>query len=423
MSGARCSSPLRLALGALLLGLAVGCAAAPRGERPEPVVGFDYELPPGEYGIVPLPPGEPMPDFSIGWRHRDRLLEAVDHSLAYLDKPSSREFFPADPEGRITHERMRASLERFRELLTTSTSQEELREALAREFEVWVARGRGGSGDVYFTAYGTPILEGSLEPAPGYEHPLYRVPPDLEKGPDGAILGRRLPDGTLAPYPTHAELLRSGQLDGLELVWLKDPFDAYVAQVQGSAVVRLPDGSLYEVGYAGKNGHPYRSIGRILVEEGKIPANELSLARLQRYFDEHPEEVDRVLPMNPSFVFFQEAAGGPYGCLGQPVEPLHSIATDKEVFPRAGLAYVECWLPDFTDDGRLVQRPFRFFALDQDRGGAIRSAGRCDVYLGLGDDAMERAGRVWTRGRLYYLLLKSPSSLAASAGRPRRSET
>lgn len=399
---------------AILLAAGAACAAPPAPQ--ETVSPYDYELGAGQVGLVPLPPGEPWPDFSIGWQMREELVEAASRSLVYLSKPSSQTFFPYGEYGEISHAHVVASLEGFREVLETSGSAEEFLRRLHDDFEVWVARGSSNTGDVFFTGYGTPILDGSRTPDEVHRYPLYAKPDDLDKDErTGEILGRRLPDGSHTPYWTTAELLASGALAGKELVWLANPFDAYIAQVQGSAVIRLPDGGLYEVGYAAKNGHEYRSIGLLLVEEGKIPKNRLSLQALRDYFAAHPEEADRVLPMNPSFVFFQASAGGPYGCLGQKVTALHTIATDKEVFPRAALAYVEVRLPDFAADGSVVQRPHRFFALDQDRGGAIRSAGRCDVYMGLGDEAMARAGQVASRGRMYYLFLKPGRSGVAKA--------
>ncbi len=399
-------SPTAAAAAALSCAVISACATVPAGPAPA-ASPYEYELAAGEVGIVLLPPGEPWPDFSIGWQMREQLLDASDRSLAYLAKPSSQDFFPYGAGGEITHERMVRSVERFRAVLDESRSAEDFLQRLNQDFEVWVARGRSNTGDVYFTGYGTPILDGARERSGPYQHALYKKPDDLEKDPKtGEILGRRMPDGSHAQYPAAAEILESGMLAGQELVWLVNPFDAYIAQVQGSAVIRLPDGSHYEVGYAAKNGHEYQSVGMILIEEGRIAQHELSLQKLRDYFAAHPAEADRVLPMNPSFVFFQESTGGPYGCLGQPVTAMHSIATDKDVFPRAALAYVETRLPDFAPDGALVQRPHRFFALDQDRGGAIRSAGRCDVYMGLGDDAMARAGHVSSRGRMYYLFVR-----------------
>lgn len=393
-------APFRALAPALLVAALGACATT---QQEGLVDDYTLELPPGQLGLVPLPSGEPWPDFSIGWPIRTQLVPAIDYSLTYLSKPSSQQYFPY---GTISHDRMVRSLERFREVLLSSTSAEDFLQTVRDEFEVWVSRGRSNTGDVLFTGYGTPIFTGSRERTATYQYPLYGLPDDLVKAPTGEILGRRTASGDLVPYWTARELRDSGRLDGLELVWLADAFDAYIAQVQGSAIIDLVDGSRVEVGYAGKNGHEYRSVGQILIDEGKIRKSELSLARLRRYFRENPAEVDRVLPMNPSFVFFQETTGGPFGCLGQPVTEMRSIATDKSVFPRAGLMYVEVRLPDFAPNGTLVQRPQRFFALDQDRGGAIRSAGRGDIWMGLGDDAMERAGHVLSRGRMYYLFLK-----------------
>ncbi|MCH2100567.1 MAG: MltA domain-containing protein [Planctomycetes bacterium] len=364
---------------------------------------YTLELAPGQLGLVPLPKGSAWPDFSIGWPIREHMVDAADASLTYLSKPSSKGFFPYGP---ISHDRMVRSLKRFRKLLETSPSAEVFLNGLRNEFEVWVARGGSNTGDVLFTGYGTPIYQGSRTRSSVHQYPLYKLPGDLVKADNGDFLGRRTASGNIVPYYTHRELVEGNHLVGQELVWLSDAFDAYTAQVQGSAMIDLPDGTRLEVGYAGKNGYDYKSIGQLLIDEGKIRKSELSLARLRRYFRENPNEVSRVLPMNPSFVFFQETPGGPYGCLGQPVTEMRSVATDKDVFPRAGLMFIEVRLPDFAPHGGLVQRPERFFAFDQDRGGAIRSAGRCDIWMGLGEDAMERAGHVLSRGRMYYLFLK-----------------
>ena len=373
------------------------------GPKPETVEDYTVELAPGELGLVPLPSSVSWPDFSIGWPIRSELLKSTDYSLTYLSKPSSKGFFPY---GTITHKRMVDSLERFRTLLLSSESGDTFMDSLKDEFEVWIARGRSNSGDVLFTGYGTPIFKGSKKRTSTHQYPLYSMPPDLVKGPAGEILGRKTASGQTVPYYSHAELIQNHHLDGHELVWLSDAFDAYIAQVQGSALVEFSDGSQMEVGYAGKNGHEYKSIGGVLIEEGKIKKSELSLSKLQQYFRDSPTEVRRVLPKNPSFVFFKASPGGPFGCLGQPVTAMRSVATDKDVFPRAGLLYIEVRLPDFSTSGSMVQRPHRFFAFDQDRGGAIRSAGRCDIWMGQGDEAMQRAGHVLSRGRMYYLFLK-----------------
>lgn len=391
---------------ALAAALAAGCASQPQPPAPSgnPFLDdFGQALPPGELGLAPLPAGAALPDFSIAWNDRARLAASVRNSLGYLAAPSSHKYFPY---GEITHARMTASLERFLELLENSAGADDFRAQVVREFDVWMARGRSNTGDVLFTGYCRPILRGATTSGGAYQYPLYGLPDDLVKGTDGEILGRRTADGAIVPYYTAGELLQNNHLAGREIVWLDDPFDCYIAQVQGSALVELPDGSLMEVGYAGKNGHEYRSIGMILVEEGRIGKSQLSLATLRQYFRDHPEEVQRVLPMNPSFVFFQSTSGGPFGSLGQPVTDMRTLATDKDVFPRAGLCYVEVRLPAYDERGQLLQRPMRFFACDQDRGGAIKSAGRTDVFIGTGDEATARAGHVYSIGRLYYLFLK-----------------
>ena len=387
--------------------LAASCQVQP---EPAPAGLDDYaiELAPGELGLAMRGPGDPPPDFSPGWYQRDELAATVLNSLSYLAAPSSQAYFPYGP---ISHEHMVRSLERFLELIETSRSAEDFNQSIQDEFDVWMARGGQDRGDVLFTGYGRPFLHGSRTRGGAYQFPLYGLPDDLVKGDDGAILGRRTASGELVPYYSHRELLDNGHLDGKELVWVDDAFEAFSAHVQGSCLVELPDGAMLELGYAGKNGHEYRSIGLALVEEGKIPKSQLSLTALSQYFRDHPEEVERVLPMNPSFVFFQKSEGGPFGCLGRQVLAMRSVATDKDIFPRAGVVFCEVRLPSFDAAGQLTQRPQRFFAADQDRGGAIRSAGRCDVFLGTGPEAMARAGHVLALGRMYYLFLRDPQGL------------
>jgi membrane-bound lytic murein transglycosylase A len=386
-------------------GLAAGCQN-PLPQDAEGLNPYEYQLANGEYGIERLPYGESWPDFAIGWQRREELIEATQRSMNYLTKPSSKTFFPVGPANAITHDLMSRSVARFNEVLHEATSSEDFLAFLQKDFDVWIARGRSSTGDVFFTGYGTPILDGAIERGGEYQFPLYGPPEDLVKAADGVILGRKTADGQTVPYYSSVELRDNGHLEGLEIVWLKNPYDAYMAHVQGSAVIRYANGDLFEVGYAGNNGHEYNSVGLALVEEGKFKIGDLSLQKLRDYFASNEGEAARVLPKNPRFVFFKGADGGPYGCLGQPVTAMHSVATDKDIFPRAAVVYVEARLPEFDENNKIVQRPVRFFALDQDRGGAIRSAGRCDIYMGLGDDAMARAGHVQARGRMYYLLLK-----------------
>lgn len=366
--------------------LAAACASA----RPQ----YDRPLPEGTVALERVTDPAEIPDFSAGWKNRDAVIRAIEQSLAWLAKPSSRSRYPYLD---ITHERVVRSLERLREILRSAQDGREMDARIRREFDVYRSVGYDGKGTVYFTGYYEPIFEGSLERDERFRWPLYRRPPDLVSAPDGTPLGRRLEDGTLVSWPPRAELERSGRLEGLELVWLADRFDAYIVHVQGSAKIRLRDGRILEVGYAGKTDRPYRSVGMALVRDGKIRRDELSLDRLRRYFREHPEELDRYLGVNESYVFFTEKPGGPYGSLNVPITPMATIATDKQVFPAGAAAFVVT---------RLGRSEWRGFALDQDTGGAIRSAGRCDIFIGTGDAAGALAGRVGAEGRLYYLFVR-----------------
>ncbi|MDQ7779141.1 MAG: MltA domain-containing protein, partial [Planctomycetota bacterium] len=197
-------------------------------------------------------------------------------------------------------------------------------------------------------------------------------------------------------------------LTGQELVYLKDRFDVHVVHVQGSARIKLPDGREMKIGYAGKTDRPYMSVGLALVRDGKIAKDGLSLQAMREYFKAHPADLDRYLYENQLYVFFKEQDGGPWGSLNALVTPYRTIATDKTVFPRGCIAFVETKLPAAGPGGGVAQAAYYGFALDQDTGSAIRAAGRCDVYLGVGPDAEKLAGQTYAEGKLYYIFLKMP---------------
>ena len=389
----------------LVLFFLAGCSSP---EPPRPEKEYARALPEGAPALVRVRDPAEIPDLRPTFSEREAALEALDQSLEYFAKPSSRKWFPYRTEDReITHETQVRTLETLREILLQSSTPDELQARCLLAFDFYRSVGWDGSGEVLFTAYCEPIFEGRLRPEGEFRHPLYRLPPDLVKDPEGKPLGRRTESGDIVPYPTRGEIERSHLLEGQELVWLKDPFEVYVAHVQGSARINLPDGSQMCVGYAGKTDRPYRSIGRFLVEEGSLRPEELNLARLKAWFREHPEDIERVLPINESYVFFVEREPGPFGSIGARVTPYHSLATDKEVFPRGGPCVVVARLPEAADVGGAVKRRRRvLLAFDQDTGGAIRSAGRADLFIGTGPEAERLAGFTQEEGRLYYLFLK-----------------
>ena len=364
----------------------------------------DTRLPKGEMALRKIDPSQ-YPDFSPGYAEREGLSRAIDQSLAYLAKPSSRRFFPYLDIG---HDRAVRSLRRFRELLASVSSGRELNDEIVREFDVYESKGARGKGRVRYTAYYEPILEARRVSDGIFRHPLYRQPEDLvSDAVTGDIRGRRTAGGGIDPsYPTRAELEDSGVLKGLELFYLNDPFDVYVVQVQGSAQLRLADGNMVRIGHAGNNGREYTPIRNVMVEDGRIPATS-RLREMRAYFREHPEDVAHYTRLNDRFIFFTERTDGPVGSINALLTPMRSIATDKSVFPRACLAYVITQLPQLGDESEMTGTvPFASFALDQDTGGAIRAAGRCDIFIGTGSAAGELAGFVYQPGRLYYIFLK-----------------
>lgn len=329
---------------------------------------------------------------------RVALLTAIDQSLTYLDTPEAQEAYAKYPIPAFTRDRVRRSLERFRQLLLTSQSAAALQTAVLQEFDLYQSIGSDEAGTVSFTGYFAPVYTASRVPTAEFRYPLYRLPPDLAEWS--------------LPHPTRAQLegadgLQTERLHGLELVWLRDRLEAYLVQVQGSAQLQLTDGSLMAVGYAGRTDYPYISIGRELVNDGKIAEADLTLPNVIQFFHDHPTALDVYIPRNNRFVFFEETTGSPpTGSLGVPVTPERSIATDKSLMPPGALALIQTQIPEANSTGQLIPRLVSRYVLDQDTGGAIRGAGRVDIFMGTGTAAGDRAGLINHTGQLYYLLLK-----------------
>ncbi|MEE8171152.1 MAG: MltA domain-containing protein [Phycisphaerae bacterium] len=386
-----------VALIGIITVLTAGCAAPEPVAIEPPTKDYDRPLGPGELALRKITDPAMLPAFDRAFYSvKDGTLErAIRNSLNYLAKPSSQSFFPY---GDITHELATATLDDFLTIVHGARTSEEFDRIIRERYDTYMSVGCVNDGTVLFTGYYCPIFDGSLTQTERFRHPLFKKPPDLTmdpNDPDGRPIG--------GPWHKRREIESSQMLRGQELVWLGDPFEAYVISVQGSGKIRLSDGSLFEIGYAGNNGHDYTSVGRELIADGRLAKEGLSLDALIQYFREHPEDVDEYLFRNDRYIFFQPAQGGPYGCLNEPVLPLASIATDKEVFPRACLALLSTRLAMRPGE---AARPYMGFTCDQDRGAAIRAAGRCDIFRGTGDDAGKLAGHTYSEGRLYYIFLK-----------------
>jgi membrane-bound lytic murein transglycosylase A len=412
----------------VLAGSFIGC----KNQSPAPTarqIDFRKPLPEGMVALRKIDPSE-YPDFGAQASDPARLETAIDASLKYLGAPSSKGFFPYLD---ITHDRAVASLHRLRDICAQSLAMGRwdgpwFNQQIRANFEVYKSYGApapdnmGYTDKVLFTGYCTPIYEASLQPSSEFQWPLYKLPADLVRDEmSGQVQGRRTPDGRLVPYYTRGEIETGHKLAGNELVWLRSRWEAYVVTIQGSARLKMTDGQIYEIGFAGTNGYGYTSPGRQMVADGVISEDQLSLRGLTDFFSQHPEMMDKYLPLDQRYVFFTERPGGPFGSLNVPVTPWATIATDKEqrdIYPRAMPAFIKTSIPATTEGGNEA---FSGFLLDQDTGGAIRASGRCDIYMGIGPEAQAIAGHELQEGELYYLairpeLMPVPANLSPDAG-------
>lgn len=355
---------------------------------------YNRPLPPGANALVEVDIAS-LPDVAFAPGEREAVRAALAQSRAFLAKKGAAAWYPrAD----LTQEQVARSVEELDRLLASAGDDADVNRQVKARFRAFMSIGCDDQGTVLFTGYYTPIFAGSRTQDGTYRYPLYKKPADLVMTNALSPAQRRLPDGTLAAYPDAREIAASGMLKGQELVWLADPYECYLIRVQGSGKIRLPDGATMEVGYAGTNGLEYHGIGPDLVADGKIAKDKLSFFTMREYFRAHPDEVAAYTDRNPRFIFFQELTGGPFGCIGAKVTKDVTIATDKEIFPPAG----PVWAVTTTTE----QAKYVGLRVDQDRGGAIRAPGRCDLYMGEGEANEKRAGGQYFEGRLYYLIAK-----------------
>jgi membrane-bound lytic murein transglycosylase A len=329
-------------------------------------------------------------------RDRSRLLQALDHSIRYLQTDAAGAAYGRYPISGVTRDRVLRSVRRFRTLVAAAKTPDGLQQKISQEFSIYESSGKDGEGTVGFTGYFEPVYAASRQPTTTFRYPLYRQPNGF--------------DSWDKPHPTRAALegrdglqASGGLLKGAELVWMRDRLEAFLVQVQGSARLEMTDGTQMSIGFDGNTDYPYVGIGRELVKDKKFPLEELTLPRISQHFQDHPADLDEYLPRNNRFVFFRNTQGAlATGSLGLPVTAGRSIATDKKKMPPGALALIATTLPDDQLQPQRVNR----FVLDQDTGGAIIGPGRVDIFMGTGQKAKAQAGLVRSEGKLYYLLLK-----------------
>ncbi|MFC1881495.1 murein transglycosylase A [Thermodesulfobacteriota bacterium] len=369
---------------------------------------------------------EPISSWSYPNFSDDMLYNGLEHSilksLAYLQKiPADREFVFGQDRYDTGH--MILSLQQFLDFIQTQPSTQDLNEFIQSNYHVYRSVGRDGRGEVLYTGYYEPHLRGSLIRAEEYQFPIYSRPDDLiainlslfnEKYSGQKIIGRYT-DQTVVPYYERSEIDTDGALEGRAevLAWVEDPVDIFFLQIQGSGKVYLDNGEVINVGYQTTNGQPYRSIGKLLIDEEKITVEEMSMQKIRAYLHNHPEEINAVLNHNPSYVFFTIEPDGPLGNINVKLTPGRSIALDRRIFPPSALAFIQTEKPVVDSYGQIRSwQPFTRFALNQDTGGAIRGPGRADLFWGNGPYAEIAAGHMKHTGELFFLVLDPDAQIA-----------
>ena len=397
---------LILSVAALPILLTLGGCVGEKREVPE------APLP----ALVQVPP-ESLPQFTDDLDFGG-LSQGIGQSLSYLGKlPPERGFRFGSSE--VTATDMIRGLTTFRKFIASGPSSSALNRFVRNHFEVYRAAGSAETGEVLFTGYYEPLLEGRVSPDALYRYPIYGRPRDLAvldltpfgKQFEGVKLTGRYTQPDFVPYYDRRTIETSPVLADKApvLAWVKDPVDLFFLHIQGSGQIQISSQETLHVHYAAANGRPYRSIGRLLIDTGKVPKEEMSMQAIRAYLAAHPNQLDAVLHHNPSYVFFQREPNGPLGAINVVLTPGRSLAVDRGLFPLAGLCFARLPIPLTDGNGRIIEwQPVSRFVLPQDTGGAIKGAGRADLFWGSGDYAALAAGHMQHPGELYFL---APSPL------------
>lgn len=362
--------------------------------------------------LLQLPARNTLTLLDDGFEEREALRAAVQKSLHYLSaKPPDASFTVNNHPLLIA--RLTKTLHFFLQLLEESSSSQELSQKIKQHFILYQAAGTSGYNpgrNMLVTGYYQPVFKGSLKRDPPYLYPLYAVPDNIvvKRGHNHHITDiGRFKDDEFIPYWTRKDIEEQKKAAGHELVYLQDPLDAYLLHIQGSGIIALDNGTKRTVQYALKNGRQYRSIGKYMVDTGRMTLAEASIKNIRRYFEDHPEDIKEILYHNDSFIFFKwgnhiESVGN----LGLELTAGRSIAADQEIFPAGGLAFLRSRQPVVKDNRVISWKTLQRFVLIQDKGSAIKGPGRVDFFWGRGDKAAMTAGRMKEPGQLYFLLLK-----------------
>lgn len=347
----------------------------------------------------------------------DSLTLAINRNLEYLNSLDPDYVFTYGTK-EFTCRQVQAGQEEFLKLISSISDPKTLNRTIKKNFILYRAAGSDGDGEVLFTGYYEPIYEASLEKEGPYKYPIYRMPDDLikvdlslfNKKYKGETIIARLEDNKVIPYYSRKQIEDEKALEGkeLEIAWLKNPLDVAFLQIQGSGQLRLNGDDAIPVGYMAANGHPYSSIGKHMIDKGYLTREEMSMQAIRNYLTSHPDILNDVLNSNPSYVFFRLLENSPLGNIQVPLTAKRSIALDSRLFPKGALCFITCEKPVISDQGEIQEwTDFSRFVINQDTGGAIKGAGRADIFWGNDQYAEIAAGHMKHEGDL-FMLIKRP---------------
>jgi membrane-bound lytic murein transglycosylase A len=365
--------------------------------------------------MAPEPPEKGVLFSPVGWQAlpavlEDSLAEALPALVRSCDKfaalPADR---PIGPEG-LGGSAGEWAPACARIAALAPGDETSLRAVLETEFTAFLVS-EDGRTEGLFTGYYEAELTGSRNKPAVPATPLYGVPDDLVRvdlGLFGDTFGKkkvlgRVDGRRLVPYYDREQIDGEGVLAGrgLELLWAHDPVEAFFLHVQGSGRVKLDDGSVVRVGFAGSNGLPFTGIGRLMLDEGIIPPSEASAQGIKAWLRAHPSQAEEILFRNDRYIFFRVIEGdGPIGSQGVALTPGRSLAIDPAFIPLGAPLFLETTWPG-------SERPLRRLVVAQDTGSAIKGPVRGDLFWGYGAPALEQAGRMKQSGRYYLLLPKA----------------
>lgn len=378
---------MKLSAAILLAGALAACApVAPKPEKPAPPA---PPAPPAEARFEETPWGDLQ-----GWSQAGLLPSLRSFNTGCARVQSKRPWQAVCAEARRVGAEDEAAARAFFE----------------SRFSAYRIVAPDGATEGLVTGYYEPILKARRARASGFRYPIYGVPDDLvvvdlaDLHPElrNLRLRGRLQGQRLVPYYSRGEIESTPALPAKPLAWVADAVELFFLQIQGSGLVEFSPGERIRLGFAEQNGHPYRSLGRYLVDRGELKLEQASMQSIKAWGASNPDKLQEALNANPSYVFFRELPApsspqdGPPGALGAPLTPGYSAAIDPRYVPLGAPVFLATTYP-------LSSKPLERLVMAQDTGGAIRGAIRADFFWGTGDEAGAQAGRMRQQGKMWIL--------------------